>query len=185
MAQQQKELTYKEKFNIAVFFCVVSQRAIAILTRKNWGLQALGKECAFAFFLILTWAALTQDVFMYLWLIMWCVCMVKRRMEASRAFKIGDQRHSFYDGWPINLGKDERLAKGWYEPACAVILGAIAYWFYEQNGWSTKGLPCFLFWGAICMRVVESIKIKASERREMTINDAKLQGEYEASRNRW
>jgi hypothetical protein len=185
MVQQQKELTYREKFNIAVFFCVVFQRAIVIITRKSWGLQALGKECAFAFFLILAWAAFSQDVFMYVWLLIWCVCMAKRRMEATRAFKNGEQLHSWSDGIPINLGKDIRMAKLWYEPICTVILGGIACWYYQQNGWPLRGLPCFLFWGAICMRVVQSLSIKADERREMTINDAKLEGEYEASRNRW
>ncbi len=175
---QQKELSYKEKFNIVVFFVVVFQRAIVVITRKQFGLQALGKECAFAFFLILAWAALTQDVFMYLWLVIWCVCMVKRRMEAAKAFKNGDQRHSYDDGKTTNLGKDEKMAKAWFEPACTVILGGIAYWFYQQNGWSVRGLPCFLFLGAITMRVVESLKTKVSERRMMSINDAKLQQDW-------
>jgi len=131
-----------------------------------------------AFFLILAWAALTQDVFMYLWLVIWCICMAKRRMEATRAFKNGDQRYSYDDGTPINLGKDIRMAIAWYEPICTVILGAILYWFYQQNGWSVRGLPCFLFLGAITMRVVESLKTKVSERRMMSINDAKLQQDW-------
>lgn len=175
---ENKELTYKEKYNIVVFFCAVFQRSIAIISRKGFGLQALGKECVFAFFLILLWAALSGDVLMYGWLFLWCVCMAQRRMEAIKAFKNGDPLHSYYDGCPINLGKDERMAKLWYEPVCTVILGAILFWLYEQNGWPTRGLPCFLFWGAVTMRVVESIKIKASERRMMAINDARLQQEW-------
>lgn len=178
MQQQQKELSYKEKFNIVVFLCVAFQRAIVIVTRKGFGLQALGKECVFAFCLIILWAVYSQDVFMWVWLIIWCICMAKRRMEASKAFKSGAAVHSYYDGWPINLGKDERMAKLWYEPACAVILGAILWWWYGQNGWATRGLPCFLFWGAIAMRVVESVKKKAQDRRMMNVSDARLQSEW-------
>lgn len=175
--QQQQELTYKEKLNLVVFGCVVVQRAIVIVTRRRFGLQALGKECAFAFFLILAWAAATQDVFMYAWLVIWCVCMAKRRNEATKAFQNGDSLHTWSDGVPINLGQNENLAKLWYEPICTVILGGIALWCYRENGMPVRGLPCFLFCGAMCMRVVESIRIKAQERRMMAVSDARLEQE--------
>ena len=178
MVQQQKELTYREKFNIVVWCCVVFQRAVVVITRKQFGLQALGKECAFSFFLIILWAAFSHDPLMYGWLFLWLVCMAKRRMEATRAFKNGESIDSRSDGIPINLGTDIRLARLWYEPICVVILGAMLHWFYEQNGMPTRGLPLFLFCGAMCIRVVESIKAKAQERRMMAINDAKIQQEW-------
>lgn len=175
--QERKELTYKEKYNIVVFFCVVFQRCIIVVSRKRFGLQALGKECAFAFFLMLAWAAIVRDVFMYAWLVIWCVCMAKRRNDATKAFQNGEDVHSWSDGETINLGKDEKMAKLYYEPICTFILGVFLYWLYEQNGWPTRGLPCFLFWGAITMRVVESVKQKAQERRMMAVSDARLEQE--------
>ena len=61
---ENKELTYKDQFNIVFFFCVVFQRCIVIITRQWFGLQALGKECAFALFLMIGWATFSQDVLM-------------------------------------------------------------------------------------------------------------------------
>lgn len=175
---EKKELTRKEKLNIVFFFCVVFQRSIVVITRKCFGLQALGRECAFALFLMLIWAALSQDVLMYGWIALWCVCLAQRRMEATRLFKNGAPVNSYSDGLPINLGKDMRMAALWYEPVCTAILGAFLFWLYEQNGWPSRGLPCFLFWGAITMRVVESVKQKAHERRLMAMSDARLEQEW-------
>lgn len=176
--QQQKELTYREKFNIVVFFLVVVQRAIVIITRKRFGRQAIGKECAFGFFLIWVWAVLSRDVMMYGWLAIWCACLIGRWMEATKAFRNSEQRYSYSDGETVNLGKNERLAKQWYEPLCIAILGMMAFWYYEENDLPVRGLPLFLFCGAMCIRVVESIKIKVSERRMMTITDGKMQQEW-------
>lgn len=175
--EQRKELTYKEKLNFVFFACVVVHRGIVIITRKSFGLQALGKECAFALFLMIGWATFSQDVLMYGWIALWLACLAKRRIEATKLFKNGAAINSYYDGLPINLGQDERMAKMYYEPILTALFGAFLYWLYEQNGWPTAGLPCFLFLGAIMIRVVESVKQKARERRLLAVSDARLEQE--------
>jgi hypothetical protein len=179
--QQQQELTYQDKFNLVMLGCVSVQRGITIISRKRFGLQSLGKECAICFFLILAWASVSHDEFMYGYLAVWCVCLAKRRNEARKAFDNGEPIHSWSDGETVNLGTDERMARLWYEPACVMILGAFLLWLYPQNGWPVKGLPYFLFLAAICMRVVESFRVKVQERRMMAMNDAKLQQEWMVS----
>jgi hypothetical protein len=182
--QQSKELSYEDKFNLVIFFCVAMQRCVTIISRKGQGLQALGKQCAIAFFIMLAWASISHDMLMYGYVAVWCVCMAKRRAEARKAFDKGEDRHSWSEGQTQNLGKNEAMARLWYEPACVVILACFALWIYQENAWPVKGLPCFLFLAALCMRVVESFSVKVQERRMMARNDAKLQGEWMASEDR-
>jgi hypothetical protein len=174
--EQQKELTWQQKFNIAHWLCVIHQRGIVVVTRKWFGVQALGKECGLAFILMVLWAQITQDIFMYAWAAVWVIMLIQRRIEATRLTKAGVVP-SYYDGFPINCGKDEKLAKLWIEPVLTGVFGAFLYWLYQQYGWPTRGLPTFLFLGFMTMRVVESVKAKVRERRQYAINDAKLESE--------
>jgi hypothetical protein len=176
MVEQQKELTWQQKFNIAYWLCVIHQRGIVVVTRKSFGVQALGRECALAFIVMALWATVTQDIFMYVWIGLWFVSLIQRRIEATKLTKAGVVS-SYYDGFPINCGKDEKLAKLWIEPILTGVLGAFLYWLYQQNGLPTRGLPTFLFLGFMTLRVVESVKAKVRERRLMAMNDAKLEQE--------
>jgi len=177
MQEQQKELTFKDKFNIAHNLCVIHQRGIVVISRNKWGKNALGLPCALAFVLMFLWAAFTQDPLMYCWLGLWCLCYLKRRAEAGR---LSGQVHSFYDGWPCDgmlYCSSENIAKRVVEPILVGILGGILRWFYTEQGWSPAGLPNFLLLGVFTLPVVESVKQKVWERRLDAMKDARFEQE--------
>lgn len=177
MQQQQKELTYKDKFNIAHALCVFHQRCIVVICRNQFGKNALGVTCACAFVLMLLWAAFSQDPFMYGWLGLWVLFYAKRRMEALR---LVGQVHSYYDGWPFDAVRfcgSENVAKRFVEPVLVGILGGGLRWFYTEQGWAPAGLPNFLLLGVFTLPFVEWVKQKARERRIHAMSDARWEQE--------
>lgn len=177
MTQQgQKDLfqDFRKHFNFAYSFCTAYQRALIVPFRNKWGTQALGLPCLFAIGLMMLWYIATADPGMLAWMGFWLFCQAMRRIEAVR---IAGQVHSHYDGWPVNLGSNERVAKAFYEPILVGILGGILYWAYTINGLRPTGLPYFFLGGIVALPFVESVKQTLWERRLQGMADAKLEQE--------
>lgn len=172
--QQQKDLTLKEKFNFAVSLLLMHQRAVVVTCRNKWGAQALGFSCLGALVMMFLWYLATHDPFMLLWMGLWLLCLAKRRIEAMR---LSNEIHSQSDGQTINLGSNERLAKLVYEPILVGILGMIAFWFYQLQGWRPTGLPYFLLSGVFTLPFVESVKQIIWQRKVQGMLDAKREQE--------
>src|SRR5262249_507293 len=162
------------KINFIYNICSAYQRAIVIPVRNQWGINALGLPCLFAFLLQFAWAAFTRDTGMYVWLGFWTLCYLKRRGEAGR---IRGQVNSYYDGWCINLGSNERLGKRFLEPALVGVFGAFLRWMYLENGWSPTGLPTFLLIGCVTLPFVASVNQMIHERKLDAIRDAEMEGQ--------
>src|SRR5579859_4238801 len=177
MPEQQKELTHKDKFNIVFALCLFHQRCIVVICRNQWGRNALGVSCAWAFGLLFFWAAFSQDPFMYCWLVIWLLCYVKRRFEAGRIY---DQVNSYYDGWPFDAVRfcgSENIAKRVIEPVLVGLLGGGLRWVYTEQGWSPAGLPNFLLLGVLTLSFVEWVKQRIHERRTQAMRDGRLEQE--------
>jgi len=176
MAQQEHDIRqdWKQNFNIAHSLFVMHQRAIVVTCRNRWGRQALGWPCFFALVLMLGWNACAHDNFMLLWVGFWSLCLMKRRFEALR---MKNQIHSQYDGWPINLGSNERNAKLIYEPILCGILGGFLFWLYTENGLRPTGLPYFILAGTVSLPFIEAVKQTMWDRRMQAMQDAKMEQE--------
>jgi len=178
--QQQEGNDFKRNFNIAFSFLVMHQRALTIPMRNRYGLQALGVPCALAVVLMALWAAFSYDPFMWLWLGIWLLFFVKRRLESLRLNWNGVRVHSQYDGFPfdaIRLGRTENVAKLVVEPILIGILGSLVYWLYAQAHMSPYGLPYFLLAGVFTLPFVEMAKQTIWQKRTQAMLDARLEQE--------
>lgn len=180
--QQQNDgtLSWKQNFNIAYAFALWHQRAITVPMRDKYGVQALGFPCFFAFLLMMLWYTFTRDDFMLAWIGLWILCWIKRRSEAIQLAQGGAKIHSQYDGWPrdaIRIGRTEKAAKQFVEPALTGILGMMAFKFYEYNGWPVTGLPYFLLFGMASLPFVFWVQRSAWQRRIQGTADARLEQE--------
>ena len=172
--QNQGRPDFKTSMNVANALCTIHQRCIVVPFRNHWGKRALGLPCALAFVLMFFWVGFSQDPLMLGWFVAWCLFYVVRRIEAGR---LSGQVHSHDDGCPINLGKNERLAKRFFEPLLIGLLGGGLRWFYIEQGWSPVGLPNFLLAGVVSLIVVEAFKKQIWERRIDDMNDARFEQE--------
>ncbi len=180
MQQQQNDAfgDWKRNFNIATWLCTIHQRAITIPMRRTYGQQALGTPCALAVVMMLLWSMATQDSLMWLWMALWFLCFMKRRIEANKMAKDGTRIHSQYDGWPsdaIKFGKTEKAAKMVVEPMLAGLMGGILFWVYGEQGWSPTGLPYFFLAGMFTLPMVEGVKQTIWDRRTQGMLDARIE----------
>ena len=180
MQQQQQEslvANWRSKFNIAYTLLVIHQRAIVVPLRKYWGLKALALPCFWAFGLMVAWAALSRDVFMWIWVGIWLIALLKRRQESTRAIEAGGQIHSEYDGWPELTKKNEKAAKLVLEPFVVGWLGGFLWWVYEQYGMPVGGLPAFLLVGVVSLPFVEMVKQQIWQQKVQSMVDARVEQE--------
>ena len=174
MQQQNQNPDWRQSTNAAYNVASWYQRALIVPFRKGWGTEALGFPCLGGFCLMFVWYVATGDFGLLVWMGFWLLWQVVRRVEAV---KLAGHVHSRYDGFPVNLGSDERLAKRWYEPICIGVLGGIAYWFYTLNGLDVRGLPYFLLGGMVSLPFVASVDQTLWKRRLQGMADAKIEQE--------
>ena len=177
--QQQEQLDFfgklKRNTNIMYFVCSIHQRAVIVPFRRYWGTQgARWPADAFAALLIFLWYLFTADQLMLLWGGFWLLSLIYRRIEAVR---MNAQIPSRYDGYPENLGSNEKLAKLVLEPALMGLFGVLALKFYEYNGWRPNGLPYFLLTSIVTLPFVESVNQMIWDKQLQAMNDAKLEQE--------
>lgn len=192
MSQQEHDITksWKRNFNIAFSLCLMHQRALTVPMRNQYGVQALGTPCAFAVALMLVWHMATQDPFMLVWLGVWLLYYIKRRVEAMKLAKSGAKIMSRYDGWPfdgLKFVKSEYAAKRFAEPILCGILGGILFWLYTENGLRPTGLPYFFLLGVFSLPSIEAVKKMAWDKRIEGMHDARIEQEMavEDYRNRY
>jgi hypothetical protein len=176
MAQQYKELTFKEKWNICFAIMLWHQRCLVLGERRFWGSEALGKPCVFAVVLMLLWFLFSHDNGMLLWLAGFLVMLIVRRIEAVKVTRSG-QVTSHYDGWPktaMKFTKSEKIAKAIVEPILVGLLGLMVLWFYQENGWRPTGLPYFLLAGVFSLPFVAMVNQTIWERQIQSMQDAKI-----------
>jgi len=160
------------------FLCSIHQRAVLVPFRRFYGVQALGMPCFFAAILIFLWWIFTADSLMLAWGCFWLLFLIKRRIEAVR---VNAQIPSRYDGYPVGLGWNEKLAKLVLEPALVVVLGVMVLKFYEYQGWRPNGLPYFLLTSIVTLPFVQSVNQMVWDKQLQAMNDARLEQE---ARNR-
>jgi hypothetical protein len=191
MEQQKEGSDLKRNFNFAYAVMVMHQRALTIPMRNHYGTQALGIPCALALVLMVLWGMPSRDPFKWMWIGMWLICQIHRRIQSVRLAHDGVRIHSQYDGWPfeaIRFGRTERAAKMIVEPIMVGVLGGILYWIYGAYlGMPPYGLPYFLLAGLFTLPFVEMVKKTVGERRSQSMMDARLEQEAiaRAFRNRW
>lgn len=173
MVQQQGKGDWKQNFNIAYAICLWHSRALLVPFRRYWGVQALGFPSLFALGLMILWWMATHDNWMLWWIGFWLLMQLKRRIEAVRR---SGQIHSQYDGWPINLGANERFAKLWLEPLCIGILGWMLFQLYEANDLRPTGLPYFFLAGTVSLPFVELVHRTIWNRKLQSMSDARIEG---------
>ena len=180
--QQPQQLDFLDKLkrntNIMYFLCSIHQRAVLVPFRRFYGVQALGMPCFFAAILIFLWWIFTADSLMLVWGFFWLLFLIKRRIEAVR---VNAQIPSRYDGYPVGLGWNEKLAKFVLEPTLLVVLGVMALKFYEYQGWRPNGLPYFLLTSIVTLPFVQSVNQMVWDKQLQAMNDARLEQE---ARNR-
>lgn len=181
--QQQKEMGFKEKFNICHFLMVIHQRGLTIMCRSYWGKEALGLPCLLALILMFLWYVFTADSLMLLWMALWFAVYLTRKMQA---IKVAGKVHSQYDGFPdvMRFVKNEKIAKLVVEPLLFGSLGLFALQYYEDMGWSPTGLPYFLLSGTFTLPFVALVNVAIWERQIQAIQDAKLEQEALAEETR-
>jgi hypothetical protein len=178
MPEQQKGFfdDWKRNSNIIFNLCLMHQRSLVVVSRDQWGKQALGIPCALAFVLMFLWATFTQDPFMYGWMILWSFCYLKRRIEAGRLARKGI--HSQWDGSSKQARRfrcSEKTGKLILEPMLFGIAGCIVLWFYNEQGWRPTGLPYFLLAGVFTLRFVAIVQQTIWDRRLEAMNDVRLE----------
>jgi hypothetical protein len=182
MPQQQEnaQQSWKDKFNTALFLMVVHQRAIIIVTRTGFGKDAFGLTTLFTFGLMCLWAAFSKDVFMWVWVAAWVVCVIRHRISAAMLAGKGVMVHSEDDGWPqeaIWLGCTVGTAKLIVEPAVVGLLGIMLFWMYQEKGLSVYGLPYFLLAGVVTLPFIEMVRQRIWDRRLQGMQNARLEQE--------
>ncbi len=173
-------LSYKQGFNLLYTLCILHQRALTVVSRRRFGVQALRLPCLLALVLMVLWAGFTNDNLLWLWTGLWFVCFLRRRVEAVRLVRGGVRVHSWYDGFPADVCRyvrSEKVAKRIVEPALVGLLGGILWWIYGEQGWGTAGLPTFLLTGLFTLPFVELVKRAAWEKRTQAAVDARLEAE--------
>jgi hypothetical protein len=172
-------MNLKRNSNIMQWICMIHQRGIIVPMRENFGKEAL-MPCAFSLVVMCLWAAFTKDAFMWFWIALWLVALVKRRTESAKMVASGVRVHSYYDGWPkeaVKIGKTEKTAKLVVEPAFVVLLGTVLYYAYQEFGLPVAGLPSFFLCGIITLPFVEMVKQRIWEKRMDALSDARLEQE--------
>ena len=179
MQQQQHSMIEngRRNFNIAYSCFVVLQRAIIVPFRKYWGLKALGTPCFLAFGLIIAWTVVSRDSFMWLWLAIWLISLLKRRQESMKFVAGGGRIHSESDGWPATVKSNEKAAKLLLEPFIVGFLGAFLCWVYDLYGMPVGGLPSFFLVGAFALVFVEKVKEQIWNQRVQSMVDARVEQE--------
>jgi hypothetical protein len=181
MQQQQDDVMtqYKRNFNFFYTGCLIHQRGVVIPLRRGLGGDALGAPCALAFVLMCVWAMCTRDNFLWLWIGVWFLCFLKRRLESVVLTKSGAKLHSQYDGWPdaIRIVRTEKIAKLIVEPFIIVCFGAVMFYAYQQNHWQPYGLPYFMLIGGFTLPFVEIVKQQIWQRRTQSMLDARVEQE--------
>ena len=122
------------------------------------------------------WAAFSRDPFMWAWIALWLLCLIRRRIEAVKL--AGSGMHSHYDGWPcdaIRYVRSEKAAKLVVEPILVGILGGILFWIYGECGLRPTGLPYFLLSGVFTLPFVETVKQTIWNRRLESMNNSRLE----------
>ncbi len=168
----EKQMTMGQKFNVALTLCMILQRALVVPVRKGWGVRALGVPCALAFVLMILWAGLSRDGFMWAWVAIWLWGQVARRIESVRAVGI----HTQYDGTSI-LCRNDKSAKFFLEPFLFFCLGGLLMTVYQENGWTPYGLPYFFMIGSVAIPFVEWVKHTVWQRRAEAMSDARIEQE--------
>lgn len=182
MQQQQDDFMtrYKRNFNIAYSVLLIHQRAIIIPIRERFGKEILGLPCALSLALMCGWAALSRDVFMWVWVAIWIVSLAKRKNESAQLAQKGVVIHSRYDGWPteaIKYGRTEKIAKLVVEPIIVGVLGAVLFLIYQGAGLPIYGLPYFFLIGVASLVFEEKFKQLTWERRIQGVQDARIEQE--------
>ncbi len=184
MTQQQQpqnfEQKWKRNFGVIWSMCLMHQRALTVPMRSKFGVEALGRPCAFALILLFAWSLCTGDPFMWLYTGIWLFYFAMRRIEAIRLNRSGAHIHSQYDGWPamaIRLGRKEHAAKLIVEPAVWGALGWALYVWYQDKGVSVAGCPTFFLTGLFTLPFVELVKKTIWEKKIQATIDARVEQE--------
>jgi hypothetical protein len=191
--QQQPNIVedFKRNFNIGCTILTIWQRAIIVPMRNQFGVESLGLICLMSFCLMAVWAAWSGDQFMWGYLALWTVCLLRRRFEASRLAVRGEKVHSRSEGWPqaamrVPFVRTPETAILIVEPLFTFAYG-VGFWFLAREIGTPPGLAYFLMGGALAMRSVASIQQKIFQRRTQAILDARLEQEavMENYRGKW
>jgi hypothetical protein len=184
MQQQQEQKGFwhdmKVNWNVGFTVSLAHQRAVCGPLRTRHGQQALAWPCVHAAILMVVWAVLSRDGWMWAYIGFWMLCQLRNRIEAAWLSLKGIQIHSFYDGFTtqtIRFGGSERVAKLIVEPMLAGTIGAILYWVYAQANMRPYGLPYFYRSGLFTLSFVELVKQEIWKRKTQSMLDARLEQE--------
>jgi hypothetical protein len=177
---QNAQSDFKRDFNVACWVAMIYQRALVIPLRKNFGTEAFGLPTALAFVLMCFWASLSMDQWMWLWIFLWVVALIGHRAESKKLAASGVRVHSQYDGVcreALFIGRTERAAKVFIEPAIVAIIGIGLYHVYLAYGLPVTGLPAFFLGGVVALPFVALLQQRIWDKRMTAISDARIESE--------
>jgi hypothetical protein len=177
---QEEPFNKKQAFDIAIGLLLAHQRAIVLICRNRFGIEALGLPCLVALIGMITWASFSRDPVFWVWIAIWLFYLAMRRIESVRLWKGGAKIHSHYDGYPIDAMRhtsSEKTAKLVVEPILVVVLGGVLCWIYQENDLPLCGLPYFFLLGAASMAVVEAVNQAIRDRQTQAMLDARIEQE--------
>jgi hypothetical protein len=181
MAEQKREelATKKDAFTALMMFLRAHQLALTLPFRKYYGAEALGFPGLWAFVLIVGWAAVSRDPLMWVWLAIWLVTLVVRRVETMKLVRQGKRLHTMHDGTPYSVlrGWDERVARMVIEPVVIFVMGLGLRFIAVDFRMPLKGLSLFLMLGIFTLPTLEIIRGQLMRKRVQAMGDARIEQE--------
>lgn len=153
-SQNGPELTDNQKsMNLFVTICHIYSTSVEVFMRRGFGERYLGAQALFALFLIplhMSFMQTEDPILIGATMLGYVGACIGHRGVTQARRRIGEIEHTYYDGWPIALGKkttiNEQDWKAWGDPIIIVLVG-IFFAFADRGFGSffiTAGVAMFI-----------------------------------------
>lgn len=184
-SQNGPELTDNQKsMNLFVTICHIYSTSVEVFMRRGFGERYLGAQAVFALFLIPLHMSFMQTedpaligytMFCY---VVACFC---HRVVTQHRIRTGQREHSYYDGWPIALGRkttiNEQDWKAWGDPIIIVLVGV----FFA---FADRGFGSFFITAGVAMFIKNHLVHQLHSAKVMDLHDNMIEQKQLAARFR-
>ena len=128
--EQKVSPTANDYLGMAYAVCDIYRCIVGPFLRYGQGMEAYGIRAGIAFLVLLTLAGVERDFGLWLFLAVWIVALIYRRVQTFKRIRRGAIIHSRYAGDPwlalkVPFVRSEHTAKGIIEPSICLLVGVM------------------------------------------------------------
>jgi hypothetical protein len=172
---QQEKPDNSDPLGMLYFVANVHFMCFCPFLRRRMGVEGFGLAGLVALIVLTVWSPFAGPL-MYLWLLLWFLAVIYRRVESFRLARKGVAIHSRFAGEPwlalkMPFVKKASTATGIIEPLMCLVVGLLLLPVSERMGG-------FIAVGFITLLVRNGIEHAIYEKRVQRMKDAELEGRW-------